>query len=170
MHVQNHMTVILRIRGLVFFSLAQESLSKTLKLDQVQCSNFFSTWRTNRQYIHTYIIPKQNCTVLLYRPPSSANPHELLTVMRAFFTEGLWLHKKEVVPGCREHTHGGRCFQTHSVRSCQLRRTADVPGAAHGHSGMPKKYQQVVIFHLCGPYSFPHRKKKSASLCKEHTG
>ncbi len=43
------------------------------------------------------------------------------------------------LPGCREHTHAGRCFQMHSGHSCQLRRTAGVPGAARGHSGTPER-------------------------------
>jgi len=50
------------------------------------------------------------------------------------------------VPGCREHTHAGRCFQMHSGRSCPLHRTADVPGAAHDHSGMPKRTDKHICF------------------------
>lgn len=41
-------------------------------------------------------------------------------------------------PGCREHTHAGQCFQMHSGHSCQLRRTAGVPGVAHGRIGRPE--------------------------------
>lgn len=44
-----------------------------------------------------------------------------------------------IIPGCREHTHAGRCFQMHSGHSYQLHRTAGVPGVARDHSGMPER-------------------------------
>lgn len=52
------------------------------------------------------------------------------------------------LPGCREHTHAGRCFLMHSGHSCQLHKTAGVPNVARGHNGMPKR-THWCIYSFC---------------------
>lgn len=40
-------------------------------------------------------------------------------------------------PDYRERRYEAQCFLRHSVKSYQLHRREDAPGAAHGHSDMP---------------------------------
>lgn len=47
-------------------------------------------------------------------------------------------------PGCRGHTHAGQCFLMHSGHSCQLHRTAGVPGVVRGHNGTPETADVIV--------------------------
>lgn len=46
-----------------------------------------------------------------------------------------------VLPGYREHTRAGQCFQKRFEHSCPLRRTAGVPDAAHVHDDKPDETQ-----------------------------
>ncbi len=60
-----------------------------------------------------------------------------------------------VLPGYREHTRAGQCFQKRSERSCPLRRTAGVPDAAHVRDDKPDDTQTqklcigVAVYVLC---------------------
>lgn len=60
-----------------------------------------------------------------------------------------------VLPGYREHTRAGQCFQKRSERSCPLRRTAGVPDAAHVRDDKPDDTQTQTHKNFASVWLFP---------------
>lgn len=76
-----------------------------------------------------------------------------------------WMHTvwvdECVLPGYREHTRAGQCFQKRSERSCPLRRTAGAPDAAHVRDDKPDDTQTHKTLHRCDCFRF-------VSICSLH--